>query len=74
MDESDPDRAFHEEKLRMTVTQKKYCQNPNPDSTKPKPKITLVGLDTKMTLQTTPPHPTHPPPTETQCQQCLSGY
>ena len=23
MDESDPDKAFHEEKLRMTVTQKK---------------------------------------------------
>ena len=36
------------------------CQNPNPNSTQHKPKITLVWLDMKMTLQTTPPHP---PPT-----------
>ena len=32
-----------------------------PTPTQPKPNITLVGLDMKMTLQTTPPsHPTHP--------------
>ena len=29
----------------------------NHNSTQPQPNITLVGLDTKMTLQTTPPHP-----------------
>ena len=43
------------------------CSLPNPqlnhNSTQPQPNITLVGLDTKMTLHTTPPphHPTHPP-------------
>ena len=31
-----------------------YCQNPNSTT---QPNITLVGLDTKMTFHTTPPHP-----------------
>ena len=39
------------------------CQNTNSTTTQPQFNITLVGLDTKMTLHTTPPHP---PPTQTQ--------
>ena len=42
----------------------------NHNSTQPQPNMTLVGLDMKMTLQTTPP----PHPTQTQCQQYLSCY
>ena len=35
---------------------KKFCQNPNHNSTQPQPNITLVGLDVKMTYYATPPH------------------
>ena len=42
----------------------------NRNLTQLQPNITLVGLDTKMTLQTTPHH--HP--TQTQCQQYPSCY
>ena len=34
------------------------------NSTQPQPNFALVAFDTKMTLHTTPPHPT----TQTQCQ------
>ena len=44
-----------------------YCQNPNTTTTQPQTNITLVGLDRKMTLHTTPP-------TETQCYHYLSCY
>ena len=52
---------------------KNCCQPPNStttqlnhNSTQPQPKITLVGLDMKMTL--------HTPTTQTQNQQYLSCY
>ena len=38
-------------------TSRFYCQNPNSTITQPQPHITLVGLDTKMALHTTPPPP-----------------
>ena len=49
---------------------RRNSQNPNHNSTLPTPNITLVGLDVKMTVHTTPT----PTTTETQCYQYLSCY
>ena len=39
-----------------------YCRNPLDNTTQPQQNLnTVVGLDMKMTVQTTPPHPPHQP-------------
>ena len=43
--------------FRLYIIQYIHCQNPNSTPTQPQPNITLVGLDTKMTLHTPTPPP-----------------